>query len=158
MSALRQAYEDSPDYVAAKVALHGAQNACQAESAAVLAELARRPDYQAIVKAKQAAQDAVQRARDSGTTDDPATLAALAAPMLVQASAQQKLETQALDASSSLQSAKYRLACAKQAMDSLKRAVEDAIRADPKYVDAKLAVDSARSKAGAADYAMAAAR
>jgi Tfp pilus assembly protein PilF len=43
-------------------------------------------------------------------------------------------------------------------MDSLKQGLEDAIRADPKYADAKLAVDSARSKAGAADNAVAMAR
>jgi hypothetical protein len=85
-------------------------------------------------------------------------LAALAAPMLIQASAQRKLEAEAFDASPSLQAAKNRLASARQAMDSLKQGLEDAIRADPKYADAKLAVDSARSKAGAADNAVAMAR
>jgi chromosome segregation ATPase len=156
--ALRQAHEDSPDYVAANVALAGAQNAYQAELSGVLADLARRSDYQAVIKSKQAAEDAVQRARDSGATDDPGMLAALAAPMLIQASAQRKLEAEAFDASPSLQAAKNRLASARQAMDSLKQGLEDAIRADPKYADAKLAVDSARSKAGAADNAVAMAR
>jgi len=158
VSALRQAYEGSPDYVAANTALTDAQGIYQAEVTGVLANLAQRSDYQAIIKAKQAAQDAVERARDSGVTDDPTVLAELATPMLIQASAQQKLESDAFDASSSLQAAKNRLASARQAMDSLKGAIEDAIRANPKYADAKLAVDTARIKAGAAHQALAAAR
>jgi len=158
VSALQQAYEDSPDYVAANTALTDAQSAYEAQVSAVLADLAGRSDYQAVIKAKQAAQDAVQRARDSGATDDPDMLAALAARMLVQASAQRQLESEAFDASLSLQAAKYRVASARQAMDSLKQAMEDAIRTDPKYADATRAFDSARSEVGAADNALAAAR
>ncbi|MGA2439880.1 MAG: hypothetical protein ABSH08_02890 [Tepidisphaeraceae bacterium] len=158
VDALRQSYQASPDYIAANTALTGAQSDYRAELNGVLANLAQRSDYQAIVKAKQAAQDEVQRARESGVTEDPAILTALATPMLIQASAQMKLQTEALDASSSVRAAKNRLASARQAMDSLKRALEDALRADPKYADAKLAFDTAKSKAGAAHEALAAAR
>jgi hypothetical protein len=157
VSALRQAYEDSPDYIAANTALTGAQSDYQTELAGVLADVARRSDYQAIIKAKQAAQDAVQQARDSGE-EDPTVLTALAAPMLSQATAQLKLQTDALNASSSIRAAKTRLASARQAMDSLKRVLEDTLRADPKYADAKLAFDTAKSKADAAHEALARAR
>ena len=96
--------------------------------------------------------------RESGEAQDTAVLTALATPMLVQASAQMKLQTEALDASSSVRAARNRLASARQAMDSFKRVLEDAIRADPKYADAKLAFDTARSKADATNEALEAAR
>jgi DNA repair exonuclease SbcCD ATPase subunit len=154
MNDLRQAQETLPEYTAADAALTSAESDYQAELAAVRAELAQRNDFQAIVKAKQAAQDAVQRARDSGECD-PGVLASLAAPMLLQASAQSKLETAALDASSSLQAAKSRLARAQQAMDALKQTMEDRLRGDPSYLAAKQAFDSATGKWNAAYQAMA---
>ena len=78
--------------------------------------------------------------------------------MLEQASAQQKLENQALEASPSFQEAKTRLAAARKALDDLEQSMADTIRADPKFLAAKGAVDYAMGRAADAQRSLAAAR
>lgn len=140
------AFEQTDDYQKADAALKAAQADFEAAEKAAVEQIKGKPEYQAALDAEQKVEEEQVTARTAeagGATIDP-TLAtrAMDARMAVH-----KLESDAGDNDPAAKAAKEKVQTARQAVNALRSKYDATLRADPEYVAARKALDTARAQA-----------
>jgi hypothetical protein len=145
---LKLQYQSTPGYVKAKADVDTAADALDAARTKVMDTLTSSDEYQAAVKAKE---DAVQALRDATSDTSDEERASLAQDAMDARTAVSKLEISALANDPDYQAAKKAAKLASDTLRALDQGLRTFLLSDPGYQHAQAAVDQAQAAVTAAD-------
>jgi hypothetical protein len=144
---LELAFEQTPDYLAAKAKLATDMKALDEARQPVLAALQSDPDYAAALNAKKKAADDLAASRDNEAgPPDAETLNQLAGAMLAAGTTVSKLEATACEGDAGVVAAQEVVTADNAAIIALKRQFQASLPNNTDYAAAKATMDAAKAK------------